>query len=360
MFIKQLTPEQKALMLRTRDEWIKIGLDTSPVDKQKAEEAITLAYKCAGLNSPQKILWFDNPKTAMTWIVSTQDPIGRYLRHTLWYEFKEVVNCTINAVVDSTVRDTVKQHVLGHVDDLLGEVHGDIFSAIWGDLQDLMPMIAEQVSKIIVDGVYDYTQDEDDAFGVTDAGELAFYAYFHAIGVDCSKLRGLWASAKYCGWWWAYEEVAIVTPKPRTIHLDADGRLHAEGEPAIAYEGFNIYAYDRVRLPEKYGQMHPYQWQSQWLLEEDNIELRRVLIQGIGYNRILEELQAVELDAWQEYTLLKIDADADIEPIILLKMICPSTGHIHALRVPPDMKSAREAICWVNWGIDPEEFSAQS
>nr|WP_264196540.1 hypothetical protein [Microseira wollei] len=41
-------------------------------------------------------------------------------------------------------------------------------------------------------------------------------------------------------------------------------------------------------------------------------------------------------------------------------MTCPSTGHIHALRVPPDMTSAREAIRWVNWGIDPEEFSVQT
>jgi hypothetical protein len=60
-------------------------------------------------------------------------------------------------------------------------------------------------------------------------------------------------------------------------------------------------------------------------------------------------LQAIELDYWQEYTLLKIDSDVDVEPIYLLKMTCPSTGYIHALRVPPDVPSAREAIAWVNW-----------
>ena len=30
-------------------------------------------------------------------------------------------------------------------------------------------------------------------------------------------------------------------------------------------------------------------------------------------------------------------------------MTCPSTGHIHALRVPPDVESAKEAIRWINW-----------
>lgn len=92
---------------------------------------------------------------------------------------------------------------------------------------------------------------------------------------------------------------------------------------------------------------------------ENNVELRRALIQGIGYARLYQQLQATELDSWQEYTLLKIDIDF-VEPIYLLKMSCPSTGFIHALKVPPDMKSACEAIRWVNWGINPEEFSVQT
>jgi internalin A len=86
-------------------------------------------------------------------------------------------------------------------------------------------------------------------------------------------------------------------------------------------------------------------------------------------------LQATELDCYQEYTLLRIDADIDgfnpedfegdddapkKEDIYLLKMTCPSTGFIHALRVPPNVTSAREAICWVNWDLEPEEFSVQT
>ncbi|MGK7924632.1 MAG: hypothetical protein AB4290_05145 [Spirulina sp.] len=41
-------------------------------------------------------------------------------------------------------------------------------------------------------------------------------------------------------------------------------------------------------------------------------------------------------------------------------MICPSIGYCYALRVPPQMSSTRKAIAWVNWDIDPEEFSVQS
>ena len=69
---------------------------------------------------------------------------------------------------------------------------------------------------------------------------------------------------------------------------------------------------------------------------------------------------ATELDTWREYTLLSIDSSIDIEPIHLLKMTCPSTGYIHSTRVPPSMRSAQEAISWVNWDINPEEFSAET
>lgn len=166
---------------------------------------------------------------------------------------------------------------------------------------------------------------------------------------------------KDCGWILPYENLCIICDRPLHLHLDNENRLHAEGKPAIQFaDGYALYSYHGVTLPEKYGKIHPHYWESQWLLSENNAELRRVLIQGIGYDRIARELQAIELDAWAEYTLLKINADVDNEPIYLLKMTCPSTGFIHALRVPPDTQSAREAICWVNWGIDPEEFQQQT
>ncbi|BAY75649.1 hypothetical protein NIES25_20960 [Nostoc linckia NIES-25] len=167
--------------------------------------------------------------------------------------------------------------------------------------------------------------------------------------------------SRFCGFISPFEKFCIICDRPLHLRFDNQNRLHAEGEPAIEYaDGFSLYSYHGVTLPEKYGKIQPQQWQPQWLLSEENAELRRVLIQGIGYARICQELQAIELDTWAEYTLLKIDADVDEEAIYLLKMTCPSTGFIHALRVPPNINSAREAIRWVNWGVDSEEFGVQT
>lgn len=188
---------------------------------------------------------------------------------------------------------------------------------------------------------------------------------FCISALECSCDQSLWlllqTLVENCDWIFTFEKTCFVSERPLVLRYDSGNWLHAEGEPAIQFaDGYSLYSYHGVRLPEKYGRVHPNQWESRWLLDEDNAGLRRVLIQSIGYARICQELQAMELDAWQEYTLLKIDAEADVESIVLLKMTCPSTGHIHILRVPPEMRSAREAIRWVNWDVDPEKFSIQT
>jgi len=170
-----------------------------------------------------------------------------------------------------------------------------------------------------------------------------------------------------CGWILPFEKICVVCDRPLHLRFDAENRLHAEGEPAIAFaDGYSLYFHHGVKLPENYGKVHPDLWQAEWLLSEENAELRRLLIQRIGYDRICQELAVTELDSWQEYTLLSIEFNEDFDregnakPVYLLKMTCPSTGFIHALRVPPDVRSAKEAIRWVNWDIDPEEFSVQT
>ncbi len=215
---------------------------------------------------------------------------------------------------------------------------------------------------------------------------------FSVLNCPCEqeKWELLQALIMNCGWIYPFENTCIVCERPIKLSFDNQDRLHAEGKLAIQFaDGWGLYSYHGVTLPEKYGAVHPrewqaewylqepipqfrqlllevlppHQWQAQWILKEDNAELRRLLIQGIGYARICQELQATELDSWAEYTLLRIDEmidNWDRQPNYLLKMTCPSTGFIHAMRVPPNMRSAREAIRWVNWGIDAEEFSVQT
>lgn len=196
-----------------------------------------------------------------------------------------------------------------------------------------------------------------------------------AIKIEFSKTRGesFLSNKKWklfqnivenSGWILPFENICFISNRPVEININKQYHLHAEGKLALKFrdeKGF--YGYEGVNLPEKYGKLKPEDWKSKWLLEEENTELRRVLIQGLGYDKIAAELHAEEIDSWREYTILRFNDiidDIDKQPVCLLKMTCPSTEFIHALRIPPDFNSAREAIQWINWGVDPEDIAIAS
>ncbi|WP_205371041.1 DUF6745 domain-containing protein [Thermoleptolyngbya sp. PKUAC-SCTB121] len=152
-----------------------------------------------------------------------------------------------------------------------------------------------------------------------------------------------------------------VGDRPICLKCDRQGRFHADGQPALAFaDGARLYAHHGVFLPPKYGQTPIAHWQPRWLLQETNATLRQILIQGIGYERIARTLQSRSVDCWREYVLCRIPTHPDVEPFLLLQMTCPSTRQIHVLRVPPTLRTAREAARWVNWDIDPTDFAIET
>ena len=316
--IESLTPEQQAKLPLYRADWIKIGLtEESPnFDRTKKESAVKLCYKCVGLNEPKTFIWVESPLHA-----------GICYAH-------------LKSKKTASVWDSVRASV------------GD---SVWASVGDsVCASVGDSVWASVADSVW------DSCFGSLDVGWLAFYNFFHAeCGLDLSKLNGLWASTE-CGWFIPFADTVIISPRPYKIRTRINARgnhqLHGDGEPAVfCCKDFQIFANSGVRLPEKYGSVKTKDWESSWLLSETNSELRMCLIKNIGYDKICQELEAKKLDSWREYELIRID-NADVEPIVLLKMICPSTGKIHASRMPPDCLKARDAATLLNCGIDPETF----
>ena len=254
--IEKLTTEQKALIPIIRDEWIKIAFDTSPIDKQKTEGAICLTYK--GYKPPQEIFWFDNPLAAVIWIVSNRKHLGEFFQLNFVpdvvspYIKENIIDTAINARVDSAIKQIIYKKVFKEIEFALENFCHNLSKAINKcfpyDLYEKDNYEEEEEEyEFIVDTIYNCPQ------GIWQIHELAYYAYFHGIGIDCSKLITWWATAKECGCWWCFQNVAVVTPKPSEINLDENDLLHAEGKAAVSYNGFQISAYHGTIIPEKYG-----------------------------------------------------------------------------------------------------------
>lgn len=160
------------------------------------------------------------------------------------------------------------------------------------------------------------------------------------------------------GWTYTFETFVVVCEHPVHAHFNDEFRLNKVNGKAIEYsDGYGVYAFDGVRVPEKFGGTDPESWDPKEVISEPNAEVRRALIQVLGYEKIISSLGAETLDTWREYSLVKVSSIIDDEEdFVLLKMTCPSTEHVHVLRVPPTSTSARGAATWVNHGIDPNEF----
>ena len=61
MKLSELTEKQINSFPTYVDKFVKIGLDTSPFNKDKALEAVKLAYQCANLTPPDNYLFIKSP-----------------------------------------------------------------------------------------------------------------------------------------------------------------------------------------------------------------------------------------------------------------------------------------------------------
>ncbi|RCJ38667.1 hypothetical protein A6770_39605 [Nostoc minutum NIES-26] len=354
--IEILTPEQKALVPLYQEKWRKIALSTGRIDREKAAKAVRNAYAVIKKTKP-KIIFSDDANSSLQIFFNSI-----YLPHLLNYTLMNTERKQFNKVLGNPISGELHNEIIRQFNEYFSK---QIDSKIDRYIHRHLVTIPSTIRMLPEPNIHFHTRLLYNCVNPKEWERLASKYDFLISVLNCIYPPKVWNAFSEliteCGWIFPFEKLCLICDYPLEFRYDNAYRLHAEGLPAIEIaQGCNIYAYHGVLLPEKYGKLHPDQWQAKWVLEEYNAELRRVLIQGIGYARIIEELQATELDSYQEYTLFKIDSDVDSEPIHLLKMNCPSTGRIHVLRVPPNINSAREAIAWVNWGIDPEDFSVQT
>src|ERR1051325_2841728 len=96
------------------------------------------------------------------------------------------------------------------------------------------------------------------------------------------------------------------------------------------------------------------------VLAERNAELRRVMIERVGFEKFVSEVKADFLDTDRdrggERKLLRVRLEND-EPIVLVSIHCPSTGRQYLVRVPPKTRTCHQAVAWTAGFDDPDDYA---
>lgn len=168
-----------------------------------------------------------------------------------------------------------------------------------------------------------------------------------------ARIRRRLALVESAGPWWALDGLAIVSERPLIASLDPRSRLHSESGPAIAWtDGTAIWAWHGVAVPEAVV-AKPHRITIDAIRAEPNVEVRRVMIERLGWERIVEEggAQLVHVDATGKLWELSRTTDWSWDRARFVEVVNSTpepdgSRHHYFIRVPPEMQTAKQAVAW--------------
>ncbi|HEY9777142.1 MAG TPA: hypothetical protein V6C81_25480 [Planktothrix sp.] len=153
--------------------------------------------------------------------------------------------------------------------------------------------------------------------------------------------------------------VVFVLRFPTTINVDDNERLHSIAGPALAFaDGYGVYALHGIPVAASIVD-EPESVTAQSIEKERNNEVRRVLIDRYGIANYLRDTGAGVVDRTDGAILYRKQQPND-EPITLVQVRNSTpepdgTYKEYFLRVPPTMRSAREAVAWT-FGMTADQY----
>ncbi|GCD80457.1 DUF6745 domain-containing protein [Schleiferia thermophila] len=154
---------------------------------------------------------------------------------------------------------------------------------------------------------------------------------------------------------------AVILRWPDNFHVTPMGIFHTPDQPCLSWKDQRFYFYNNWPIsPEFYE--NPDRVTKTMVMSEKNVEKRRAYMEILGSKRFAELLdlrvrdQSIDRQGYlvELYQSNQPD-DLSGDYIQFVKVICPSTGRAYMLCVPPEIKSALQAVAWT-FGKELDEY----
>ena len=319
-------PDEYAESIRAvcaqRDRWLDYGLKAGPSDRTTAESAVAQLYRRSGYREP-KFVWVPSPPAAAALIAArtaAQDAhVGIRIpsllsdsrrrmdrridrRHIEWpsrYSHRDPnaqrdLEARI-AVARRSPKDAARAGI--GPDPIIRRtvrksLHTSLFDGVATAVRSLVPHPFGTITW----------------YGQQEAHRVAYYDIYRSFGLmtfgreDNELLDIQSALVESTGWWWAFDDIAVMSERPTTLHTEplpdpvhGEVRLHNSSSPAIEFgDGSGVHVLNGTVVPD-------------WVIHdptveritvERNVEIRRSAIERIGWDSYLEQagLRLVDTD----------------------------------------------------------------
>ena len=271
--------------------WRKIVLERTTTDRLKATDIIERTYKMLGL-----------PETSIVFVTGMNTAIELIKR-----EYSEFDNC-VDVLSDygdyQRLREPLQNNlVLGKnqeeyfnnlspqaeaISEIIGR-NGEVFQLIYYGISKDFDLLTEYYLNKYIDTETYYL---DSSYLQYFIEELKIehnpvaWDILNELTQECPYLIPL---SKFC----------IVIEQPIEIHLDNEQLPHAQNKPAMIFgDGTKLYYHHGIPYASTYEDILITSWQSEWILSEEHVYDRRILIYEIGYKRFRSEYP--DCNFWQD------------------------------------------------------------
>lgn len=161
-------------------------------------------------------------------------------------------------------------------------------------------------------------------------------------------------------WYSFFEKICFVGNYAQSVVFDRQRRLSNRSGPAQQFfDNFKIWAIEGIVVPEKLV-TRPEELTAEEIESQTNVALRRIMIDTYGAAKFLIDVGAELIDK-DEYGELYRKLMPDDEPIVVVcvtnKTMEPDgTYNRYFLRVPPTIRTAKEAVAWT-FQMNSSEYS---
>jgi len=241
--ITKLTEKQKKGIDDWTEHCLKIGRDTSPINKEITETSWKKVYKI--LNKKEPKFWY------------CQSPLQAQIVINSLFS-KKNVGKNIGTNIAENIRRKIRNNVRANIVEKIGaNIWANIWEKIW---ENIAEKIAEKIGvNILANILANIKKDTFNYIYTTswcqhDIAWIGYYKYFEEYGLLQKdrdfEIIDIWHDlSKACGWCYTFENIVFVCEKPNKISLNDRGELHNNKEMAIQYsDGYGLFMIEGVEV----------------------------------------------------------------------------------------------------------------
>jgi hypothetical protein len=376
-----------------KEEYLEKATSTTRVHREMTEKTIYKFYKECHLSPPSKILFFRNPfeMVAAEYIARAQDfihdddheeDVRIMVYDQPWYDAGIAITSSIpQDVIESFA--SMNDEINKRIGPLLSVFARNVYEWVKNEInleQVFLKLPKEYQNGVSLFKVREYVEKNEEDF-IYNLYQL--FGGFISSQTDTSYLKKILsvptmlclsrlpeykdklAKMMTCfdmfmsgGLFLSYKDTCFVSEPHSQLLFDHSGRLHSDTQAAVSWDGYEAYFIANVRVPDHVIK-EPHKITAREIENENNQEVRRVMLERYGIDRFIYDCGAVEVQRDEYGILYKKQKNNGMLSFVKVVNGSPEPDgsyRNYILLVPSSVQTAKEGSAWTYYRT-PETYN---